>query len=234
MRADCLCRPVGSDRLVEDVESGFTGTAQQSGSSGAGVDEALDPNDGCDMLPPIGSRERFTWIEDGDCSAFKAAAAALIVMVGTDRGGVGDEGCNGPFKRRLVGLDLNDQGDFGLLGDLEMFFWQWSASSVTMVPRGTPSSARSACAAGISLDFSAISTWASTRDVSVANALNTWATEHAKEGAARSRKLSKLPRSVLPSRAMLACPGVAHAVCRRAASRRNTVSTSAGSSPLRM
>jgi hypothetical protein len=43
-------------------------------------------------------------------------------MVGADRGGVGDEVCNGLFKRRLVGLDLNDQGDAGLLCDLEMFF----------------------------------------------------------------------------------------------------------------
>jgi hypothetical protein len=43
-------------------------------------------------------------------------------MVGADRAGVGDEVCNGLFKRRLVGLDLNDQGDVGLLCDLEMFF----------------------------------------------------------------------------------------------------------------
>ena len=74
------------------------------------------------MRPPIGSRECFTGIEDGDGSSFKTVAAALIVMVGTDRGGVGDEVCNGLFKRRLVGLDLNDQGDVGLLCDLEMFF----------------------------------------------------------------------------------------------------------------
>jgi hypothetical protein len=46
----------------------------------------------------------------------------VIVMVGTDRGGVGDEGCNGLLKRRLVGRDLNGQGYVSLLGDLEMFF----------------------------------------------------------------------------------------------------------------
>jgi hypothetical protein len=56
MRADRLGRPLGSDRLVGDVESGFAGTAQQSGSSGPGVNETLDLNDGCDMRPPVGSR----------------------------------------------------------------------------------------------------------------------------------------------------------------------------------
>lgn len=57
--------------------------------------------------------------------------------------------------------------------------------------------------------------------------LSTWA-------AARSRKLSKLPRSVLPSRAMVPCPGVARAACSSAAWRRKAVSTAAGSSPWRM
>jgi hypothetical protein len=54
----------------------------ESGSSGAGVDETLDLNDGGDMRPPIGSRERFSGIEDGDRSAFKA----------TSRWGYGEHG----------------------------------------------------------------------------------------------------------------------------------------------
>src|SRR5271165_7439885 len=56
-----------------------------------------------------------------------------------------------------------------------MFFWQCSASSVTIALSATPSAGSKVCAAGISLDFSAMSTWASTRAVSVANALNIWA-----------------------------------------------------------
>ena len=44
------------------------------------------------------------------------------------------------MQGRLVVLDLDDQRDAGLCGDLEMFFWQCSASSVTMAPAGTPSS----------------------------------------------------------------------------------------------
>ena len=69
----------------------------------------------------------------------------------------------------------NQVCDVGYGGDLEMFFWQCSASGVTMAPRATPSSASSVCAAGISLDVSAMSMWASTSAVSVANALSTWA-----------------------------------------------------------
>ena len=122
MRADRLGRPISSDWVIGHVESGFTGTAQQSGSRGAGVDKALDANDGGDMRLPITSGKRFTRIEDGDGSAFKTAAAVLIVMVGADRGGVGDAARDSLFKRRLVSLDLNDQGDVSLLGDLEMFF----------------------------------------------------------------------------------------------------------------
>jgi len=86
------------------------------------------------------------------------------------------------------------------------------------VPRATPGSASSVCAAGISLDFPAMpgeplgstSMWASTSAVSVANALSTGA-------AVRSWKPSKLPRSVLPSSAMLPYPGVERAACSRAA-----------------
>ena len=122
MCPDRLGRPLGSDRLVGDVECGFAGAAQQSGSRGASVDETLDLNDGCDMRLPIAPRECFAGIKDGDSSTFKSAAAALIVMVGTDRGGVCDDVCDGLFKCRLVGLDLNDQGDVSLLGGLEMFF----------------------------------------------------------------------------------------------------------------
>ncbi len=128
-----------------------------------------------------------------------------------------------------------------------------------MVPGARPSSASKACAAGISLDLSAMSgeplgsmsgeplgsmsgeplgsmsICASISAVSVANALSTCA-------AARSLNLSKpgeplgstLPRSVLPSRATLPCPGVVRAACSRAAWRRKAASTPAGSNPRRM
>jgi len=91
--------------------------------------------------------------------------------IGSDDEGVAparpasDEACAGrdavdvlvEDARQVGVLDLDDQGDVGCGSDLEMFFWQCSASSVTMAPRATPSSASSVCAAGISLDFSAMS-----------------------------------------------------------------------------
>src|SRR5271157_3456654 len=126
-----------------------------------------------------------------------------------DRGDVRMPFCAGDFlallvQCRLIVLDLDDQRNIGLGRDLEGFFWQCRASIVTIAPSASPSSASNFCAAGISFDFSAISICASTSAVSVAKALNTWA-------AARSRKLSKLPRRVLPSSAMLPCPEVARA-----------------------
>ena len=96
-----------------------------------------------------------------------------------------------------------------------------------MLPGATPSSASRAWAAGISLDFSAMSACARTSAVSVAKALSIWA-------AARSWNASKLPRRVLPSSAMLPWPGLAQDAWSCAAWRRNAVSTAAGSRPWRI
>jgi hypothetical protein len=122
VRADRLGRPLGDDRLARDIERGFAGAAQQPGSGGAGVNETLNPNDGADMRLPLAACERFAGVEDGDSAAFKSAAAPLIVMTDRDRGRLGDDAGDGLFKRWLVGLDLNDQGDAGLSGGFEMFF----------------------------------------------------------------------------------------------------------------
>ena len=120
--ADRLGRPLGGDRLARDIERGFVGAAQQAGSCGAGVNETLEPDDGSDMRLPIAACKRFAGVEDGDSAAFKSAAAPLIVMMARDWGGLGDDASDGLFKRRLIGLDLSDQGDAGLPGGLEMFF----------------------------------------------------------------------------------------------------------------
>jgi hypothetical protein len=122
MLADRLGSPGGCERLVGDVERGFAGFVQQTGSGGAGIDEALDPNDGPDMGFPVVAAEFFAGIEDGDGSAFEAAASVVILMVGTDRRRGGDDLRDGLFEGWLVALDLDDQGDAGLPGDREMFF----------------------------------------------------------------------------------------------------------------
>src|SRR4051795_13031571 len=200
---------------------------QQTGLAAPGEHLTFDADDCGDVRMPVAADELVGRVEDTDGAALVAVASGVMAMSGGDRGRGGGDLLDLLVEGRLVVLDLDDQGgtDFG--GDLEDFFWQCKASSVTMAPSATPSSVSSICAAGISFDFSSISTWARMRDVSVANALSTWL-------AARSRKLSKLPRSVLPSSAMLPLPGVARAACSRAAWRRNAVSTSAGSRPLRI
>ena len=131
--------------------------AQQPGCGVAGVDVALDPDDGSDVAMPVCVGQRVGGLEDGDGPAF-VAVAALVVAVGRAEWWRGGRDLLDPLVQgRLVGLDLDDQGDVGGGGDLELFVWQCSASSVTRVSRATPSSANSACAAGISLDFSAMS-----------------------------------------------------------------------------
>jgi hypothetical protein len=103
------------------------------------------------------------------CAAF-VLVAALVMAVGLldQRRGRRDR-LDLLAQGRLVVLDLDDQGDVALCGDLEIFYWPGNASSVTMVPLARPSSASSLCAAGTSVDFSAMSRWASTTKVSVAN-----------------------------------------------------------------
>src|SRR5665213_772769 len=84
----------------------------------------------------------------------------------------------------LVVLQLDNRMRLGLRGNLEGFFWQCSASRV-IVLCATWSSPSNCCAAGISLDFSSISTCARIRPSLVSKACNTWV-------ALRSLKLSKL------------------------------------------
>lgn len=147
--------------------------AAQAGCGAAGKNITLDADDGGGVGVPIGAVQLTGGIEDGDDAAFVPVAAAVV---GVDRG---ERRCGRRdvldllVQGRLVVFDLDDQSNAGCCSDLEKFFWQCSASSVTMAPSAIPSSASSACAAGISLDFSAISTCASTSEVSVAKAPST-------------------------------------------------------------
>jgi hypothetical protein len=61
-------------------------------------------------------------IEDRHGPAFVAVAAFVLALPGAKRlGRIGDLG-DRLKQGRLVALDLNDQGDIGLFGDLEVFF----------------------------------------------------------------------------------------------------------------
>ena len=70
------------------------------------------------MGMPVGVGQFAGGIEDGD-----VAVATLVVAVGRAgrRRGDGDP-LDLLVQRRLVVLDLNDQGDAGFCRDLEMFF----------------------------------------------------------------------------------------------------------------
>jgi len=75
----------GGDRRVGDVEGGLAGMAQQPGLDVAGVDEALDPDDGGDVGMPVGVGQPVRGIEDGDGAAFVAVAALVVAACGPER-----------------------------------------------------------------------------------------------------------------------------------------------------
>ena len=61
-------------------------------------------------------------IEDGDGAAFVTATRLVVTMVRAERFRGGGNLCDHLVQGRLVARNLDDQGDVGFLGDLEMFF----------------------------------------------------------------------------------------------------------------
>ena len=131
---------------------------EQAGFGIAGGDCALDLNDGGDKGKPFGAGERAGGIEDGDGAGFVTIAAAVAGLEDVVWGARCGDMVDRLLQRRLIVLDLDDEVDVARLGDVEGFFWQCRASRVTSVSLAMPSAASSAWAAGISLDFSPIST----------------------------------------------------------------------------
>ena len=105
---------------------------------------------------PFCAGEFFGRIEDRDGAPFVAIAAPGTIADRIDRGRCRSDFLALLVQCRLIVLDLDDQRNIGLGRDLEGFFWQCTASIVTIAPSASPSSASNFCAAGISFDFSAI------------------------------------------------------------------------------
>ena len=122
MRTDCLGGTDGGEWFVRDVECDLRGAVQQSGPRAAGVDNTLDTDDGGNERFPVAIIEFASRIEDGDGAAFVAATRLVVTMVRAERFRGGGNLCYRLVQGRLVALDLDDQGDVGFLGDLEMFF----------------------------------------------------------------------------------------------------------------
>ena len=87
-----------------------------------GCDDPLDTEDGLDMIFPICVVQFSGGIEGGDGAAFVATAPLVVAVAGAERFGDGGDLGDRLEKGRLVALYLNNQGDVGLLSDLEMFF----------------------------------------------------------------------------------------------------------------
>ena len=110
------------ERRVGDIEGGLAGMAQQPGLAVAGKHLALDADDGGDVSVPVGSGKPVGGIEHRDGAAFVAVATGIVAMGTPERGCGGGDCLDVSVQGRLVVLDLDDQGDVGFCGDLEMFF----------------------------------------------------------------------------------------------------------------
>ncbi len=86
------------------------------------MDHAIDPDNGGDMGLPVGVGEFAAWIEDGDGAAFVARAPDVVAAIGAERLRGGGDFRDPRVECRLVVLNLDDQRDVGLFGDLEVFF----------------------------------------------------------------------------------------------------------------
>jgi hypothetical protein len=75
----------GRDRRVGEVEGGLAGTAQQPGPGIAGVDDALDTDDGLGVGLPVVIIEFAGGIEAADGAAFVAVAPFVMAVVRTER-----------------------------------------------------------------------------------------------------------------------------------------------------
>ncbi len=74
------------------------------------------------MRFPVAIIEFATGIEDGDGAAFVTATRLVVTMVRAEWFRGGGNLRDYLLQSRLVALDLDDQGDVGFRGDLEMFF----------------------------------------------------------------------------------------------------------------
>jgi hypothetical protein len=122
VRADGL-RGAGSREVrVRDIEGGLGCVVQHPGLAVAGEDISLDADDGRDVGMPVGVVEFVLGIEDRDGAGFAAVACVVAALGRAERGGGDGDFRDFLMQSRLVILELDDQGDSDLRGDLEMFF----------------------------------------------------------------------------------------------------------------
>ena len=119
VRADRLGGAGGGDGCVGDLACGFGGAVQQAGLAAAGEHLALDLDDGGDVGLPVGVGEGLRGGKDADGAAFVAVAAGIVAAGGIERRGGGDDLGAGLMQGRLVVVELHDQRDVGLGGDVE-------------------------------------------------------------------------------------------------------------------
>ncbi len=74
------------------------------------------------MIVPVGAGKPVGGMEDRNGAGFVTVAAGIVTMGSPARGCGGADCLDLSVQGRLIVLDLDDQGNAGFCGDLEMFF----------------------------------------------------------------------------------------------------------------
>jgi hypothetical protein len=119
--ADSIGGESGGERLVGEIV-GCLGGMMKATAGIAGEDVALDPDDGPDVMIPVGVGKSVGGIEDSDDAAFDAIAPFALAAGGIERRGCGADIARLIEQSGLIVLELDDQGEVRGAGDLEQFF----------------------------------------------------------------------------------------------------------------
>jgi len=119
--ADSIGSGRGGERLVGEIVS-CLGRMTEAAARIAGEDIALDPDDGPDVSIPVGAGKFVGGIKDSDDATFDAIAPFALVAGSIERRGCRADILGLGEQSGLIVLELDDQGEVGVAGDLEQFF----------------------------------------------------------------------------------------------------------------
>ena len=122
MSADGFGGPCWAEYRVRHMESGLGGAVPQPGCGTTGKHPALDLDDRLDMRAPLGIGHLAGRIEDGGDTRLITIAAFIVALIKPQRRRGLRDRLYLLMQGRLVVLDLDDQTDICLRGDLKVFF----------------------------------------------------------------------------------------------------------------
>jgi hypothetical protein len=120
--ADGVGRDLGGEGMVGEIEGGLGRIAKLAAGGTAGEHVSFDPDDGPDVIFPVGAGKLIAWFEDRDGAAFDAVTALVVAGGCIERCGGYANILRLRMQGGLIVFELDDQGDICGAGGLEEFF----------------------------------------------------------------------------------------------------------------